>query len=212
MAICGKVLHQTEASLSLWRPLYLNQKEKKKKRDSWGLGNHGSATFLHGRIPSVPLQSFYQLQNNIGATLKDRLEVRVSSCSLFSFSWSISFLYSNLPRIHNHQGCSGRMCQQEQSTEAWPICQPWNSRHRLGLPGSLEGTTHGWTLAVSGNSSFHIGLSLHLFTELTTQSKNKVLAGTRILLTVPFHCSRGTRIPLVGRQGLVPVSSHWIGI
>lgn len=61
-------------------------KEKKKKRDSWGLGNHGSATFLHGRIPSVPLQSFYQLQNNIGATLKDRLEVRVSSCSLFSFS------------------------------------------------------------------------------------------------------------------------------
>lgn len=85
MAICGKVLHQTEASLSLWQPLYLNQK-RKKKRDSWGLGNHGSATFLHGRIPSVPLQSFYQLQNNIGATLKDRLEVCVSSCSLFSFS------------------------------------------------------------------------------------------------------------------------------
>lgn len=90
MAICGKVLHQTEASLSLWQPLYLNQKKKKttkkKNRDSWGWGNHGSATFLHGRIPSVLLQSFYQLQNNIGATLKDRLEVCVSSCSLFSFS------------------------------------------------------------------------------------------------------------------------------
>lgn len=85
MAICGKVLHQTEASLTSMATT-LSEPKERKKRDSWGLGNHGSATFLHGRIPSVLLQSFYQLQNNIRETLKDRPEVCVRSCSLFSFS------------------------------------------------------------------------------------------------------------------------------
>lgn len=184
-----------------------------------GLGKDGPVTFLHRRSPSVLLQSFYWLQNNTGETLKDRPWVCVRSCSLFSLSWSISLPDSNLPRIHNRQGCSGRVCRQEHLTEGRPYLSVTPHPASIEIPGTdscFPGARGGLSVAehllCSGNSSFHFGLSSYLLTELTTQGKNKVLTGARNLLTIPFHCSRGTQITLAGRQGLAPVSSHWVGV
>lgn len=76
------------------------------------------------------------------------------------------------------------------------------------FPGARWGLSVAEHLLCSGNSSFYSGLSSYLLTELTPQGKNKILTGARNLLTIPFHCSRGTQITLAGRQGLAPVSSH----